>query len=97
MANHKDALKRDRQSKKQRKLNRANRAEMRSQVKLARDAFSSGDAPASAEALRNSQALLHRLARKGVIHANKADRLIARMAATVNRLTADSAGASSAS
>ena len=81
MANHKDALKRDRQSKKQRVLNRSNRAAMRSQLKEAREAVASGDSQAAEQALRTTQAMLHRLAHKGVIHANKADRLIGRLAA----------------
>lgn len=91
MANHKDALKRDRQSKKLRLKNRSNRAEMRTSLKAVREAVAEGDSQNAAEALRNAQSLLHRLAGKGVVHANKADRLIGRLTAAVKGTEAETA------
>jgi small subunit ribosomal protein S20 len=93
VANHKDALKRARQAKKARINNRSDRSELRTRVKQVREAIEAGGADAAGEALRVTQALLHKLAQKGVIHSNAANRQISRLATAVKGLgpQADSA------
>lgn len=83
MANHKDALKKDRQSKKARASNRAYRSLLRGSLKNVREQIDSGNAEAAQAAFREAQSTLHSLARKGIIHSNNADRRIARLAAAL--------------
>ena len=83
MANHKDALKRARQSKKQRLLNRAYRAEMRNKVKNLRSIVETGSAEEAETAFRTVQGLLQSYAQRHLIHHNTADRSISRLAAAV--------------
>lgn len=83
MANHKDALKKDRQSKKARASNRAYRSELRGQIKAVRELIDGGNTEGAQTAFRTAQSLLHSLAHKGVIHGNNANRRIARLAAAI--------------
>ena len=88
MANHKDAVKRNRQNHKRRARNRHYRATMRSQVKALREAVISGNAEAAAQQLPTTVATIHRLAQKGIIHKRQAARRVSRLAKAVNQLTA---------
>ena len=83
MANHKDAIKKDRQSKKTRASNRAYRSKLRGQIKVVRELIDGGNTEGAQTAFRAAQSLLHSLSHKGVIHSNNANRRIARLAAAI--------------
>lgn len=78
MANIKSAKKRAVQSEKHRDRNRSARTALRTVVKKARAAKSTGDADAPKAVLAASSAL-DSAAHKGLIHPNKAARLKSRM------------------
>lgn len=86
MANHKDAIKRHRQSIARRARNRHYRTMMRNRVKAVRAAVEAGDVDAAQTALREAMSVIHRVARKGIIHRNQAGRRISRLNAAVKKL-----------
>ena len=88
MANHKDAVKRNRQNHKRRARNRHCRATMRSQVKALREAVDNGNAEAATQQLPATVAIIQRLAQKGIIHRRNAARRVSRLSKAVNQLTA---------
>ena len=89
MANHADAIKRNRQNLVRRQRNRSYRATMRNQVKAIRAAIEAGDAEKAQELLPTVTRTLHRTAQKGIIHRKNADRRISRIARAVNALSGD--------
>ena len=86
MANHKDAIKRNKQNLVRRMRNRAGRTRMRNQIKKVRSAVDAGDHAAAMEALRDATSTIQRIASKGIIHRNQASRRIARLNAAVKAL-----------
>ncbi len=86
MANHKDALKRARQSNEARIRNRANRTLAKNKVKAVRDAVAAGNVEGAQAALREAMSTLHSVASKGVVHRNNAARRISRLNAAVKAL-----------
>jgi small subunit ribosomal protein S20 len=86
VANHKDAAKRARQSAKRRESNRHYRTMMRNRVKAVRAAVQSGDKAGAQESLREAMSVIHRVARKGIIHRNQAGRRISRLNKAVKAL-----------
>ncbi len=86
MANHKDAAKRARQSLVQRLRNRHYRSMMRTRIKAVRDAVSAGDVNKAQANLRDAMSVIHRVARKGIIHVNQAGRRISRLNKLVKNL-----------
>ena len=89
MANHADALKRNRQNIVRRQRNRTYRTTLRNQIKDIRVAIDAGDAEKALEMLPVVTRTLHRTAQKGVIHRKNADRRISRLARAVNALSGD--------
>jgi small subunit ribosomal protein S20 len=87
VANHKDAVKRNRQNQKRRAQNRHYRARMRGQVKKVRAAIESGDMTGAAAELKATTGLIHRLASKGILHRRQAGRKISRLQQAVNQLS----------
>ncbi len=87
MANHKDAIKRDKQNQKARLRNRHYRSLMRNRIKALREAVKSGDSQAAAEQLRKTVSVIQRVAQKGVIHKRQAARRVSRLAAAVGELS----------
>ena len=87
MANHKDAVKRNRQNHKRRAQNRQYRSRMRGQIKKVRDAIETGDATGAAAELKSTVGLIHRLASKGILHRRQAGRKISRLQQAVNQLS----------
>jgi small subunit ribosomal protein S20 len=79
MANTKSAEKRNRQSLKRRARNTKVRTGVKNTLKQAREAISSADPKAAAEALRNAARTLQKAATKGVLHPRNAARRIARL------------------
>jgi small subunit ribosomal protein S20 len=79
LANHKSALKRQRQNEKRRLYNKMYRSRARTFVKKARTTITSGDVEAAKEATRLAIQDLDRAARRGVIHRNNAARRKSRL------------------
>ena len=86
MANHKDAIKRHKQSENRRVRNRAIRTSMRNHVKAVRDAVEAGDSDRAKDLLSKATSVLHRTVSKGVIHRNQAARKISRLSAAVKSI-----------
>ena len=85
MANHKSALKRIRANEAKRLRNRYQHKTTRTMVKKLRD---SHDKVAAADLFKTVAAMLDKLARKNVIHKNKAANLKSGLAKHVNKLAA---------
>ena len=79
MANHKSAIKRNRQNQKRRVQNRDARSAVRTALKNARQAIESGDAKAL-ELARAAERMVAKAATKGLYHAKTASRKISRLA-----------------
>jgi small subunit ribosomal protein S20 len=88
MANHKSALKRQRQNEKRRLYNRAWRSRARTFVKKARESITEPSAENAVEATRQAIKELDKAASKGVIHhrnaARRKSRLMRQLNAKVN-------------
>lgn len=81
MANIKGQIKRNRQNEKRRVRNKAVRTELKSRVKVARQAVETGDAEADAK-VRLAQKRLGKAAASGTIHKNAAARRTSRLMKT---------------
>ena len=88
MANHKDAIKRSKQSEKARIRNRAYRTRMRNQLKAFRAAVDAGKVDEAQALLRETTSVIQGMATKGVIHRNQASRRVARLAHAVKGMSA---------
>jgi small subunit ribosomal protein S20 len=89
MANHKSALKRDRQSKVRRLRNRINKSTMKSAVGKVDEALAAGSAEQVSEALQKAASVIQKTASKGSIHKKTASRKVSRLAKRVNRIQAE--------
>ena len=87
MANIASARKRARQSEHRRQHNAALRSELRSAVRNTRKAIAAGDKKAAAAALVKSQAVIDRVAAKGVVHRNAAARQKSRLAHAIKAMS----------
>jgi small subunit ribosomal protein S20 len=86
VANHKSAKKRARQTLKRTERNRHTRSRVKSAVKSARTALTTGDAGETAAALKTAEGILRRAASKGAIPKKRASRSVSRLAKSQNRL-----------
>ena len=86
MANHKSALKRNKQNKIRNARNNHVRSTMRTLVKNVREAVAAGDKDAAGSALKLAVPCIDKSATKGVIHKATASRKIARLTKLVNTL-----------
>lgn len=84
MANTKSAEKRNRQAVKRNEQNRTQRSRMKTAIKKV---TSETDATQAGEALKETAALLDRLASRRIIHPNKANRKKSQLARAVNNLS----------
>lgn len=84
MANHKSALKRNRQNKIRQDRNTHIRSTMRTLVKQVRQAVATGDKDAAVTALAKAVPYIDKAATKGVIHKATASRKISRLAKLAN-------------
>jgi len=91
MANTKQAAKRARKSIRQRAANVSLRTELRSAIKKVHKAVASGDAASAAAAFKAEQSTIDAIARKGIIHRNKAARHKSRLAARIKALSGERA------
>jgi small subunit ribosomal protein S20 len=86
MANSAQAAKRARQAEKNRQHNVAMRSAMRTSVKKVLAAIASGDKEKANELFRDAQSNLDGMARKGIIHKNKAARSKSRINARIKAM-----------
>jgi small subunit ribosomal protein S20 len=80
MANTKSAEKRNRQNEQRRLRNRGSRSRLRTAIKKLRTAVATGDADAAKQLLPETLSVIDKIAQKGVIHTNAADRYKSRLA-----------------
>ena len=88
MANHKSALKRDRQSKVRRLRNRINKSKMKSVVGMVEEAVEAGSEDKARESMPKAAAIIQKTASKGTIHKKTASRKVSRLAKRVNKMQA---------
>lgn len=86
MANSAQARKRARTSEKARQRNASQRSMMRTKVKQVFTAIAAGDKGAAETALKETIPVLDHMARKGLIHKNKAARYKRRFSSQVRAL-----------
>jgi small subunit ribosomal protein S20 len=86
LANHKSALKRNRQNKIRQARNTHIRSTMRTYVKQIRDAVSAEDKDAAKVALDKAVPFIDKASTKGVIHKATASRKISRLTKLVNSM-----------
>jgi small subunit ribosomal protein S20 len=87
MANTKQAAKRAKKSVKQRGANVGMRSKLRTAVKKIQTAVATGEAAGAQAAYQAGTSVIDAMARKGIIHKNKAARHKSRLAARVKALT----------
>jgi len=86
LANHKSALKRNKQNTVRNARNTHIRSTMRTYVKQVREAVAAGDAEAAKVAMEKAMPYIDKAASKGIIHKATASRKISRLAKLVNAL-----------
>ena len=86
MANSAQAKKRSRQAEKCRTHNTALRSGMRTSTKNVVKLIAAGDAPAATAAYQKAVPIIDAMARKGIIHKNKAARQKSRLNAQLRKL-----------
>lgn len=86
MANHKSAIKRNKQNAVRNARNTHVRSTMRTLVKNVREAVAAGDADAAQAALVKAVPYIDKTATKGVIHKATASRKISRLTKLANTL-----------
>lgn len=91
MANHASAAKRARQRVKRTARNRIIIGTLRSSLKRARVALSTGDTSKASDAVSQAARQAAKAATKGVIHRNAASRLSSRLRRALNKLTPSAA------
>jgi small subunit ribosomal protein S20 len=82
---NKSALKANRQNIVRREANRQLRSKLRTGLKKLRAAAAGDNKDAAREALRGTQALVDKMAAKGIIHRNTAARYKSRLSARVSK------------
>ncbi len=88
MANHKSAIKRDRQSKVRRMRNRMNKKRMKTAIRLVEEAIVAGSEETAKAELNKAVPLIQRTAVKGSIHKKTASRKVSRLTKRVNKMQA---------
>jgi small subunit ribosomal protein S20 len=86
MANTAQARKRARQATKTNRHNASLRSSLRTAVKQVRKAIQAGDKEAAARKLRESQAVIDRIADKRIVHKNLASRTKSRLAQAIKAM-----------
>ncbi|MEJ2690982.1 MAG: 30S ribosomal protein S20 [Deltaproteobacteria bacterium] len=94
MANHKSALKRDRQSQQRRLRNRNNRTQVKNAIRKINEAVAAQSVEGAQEALRSAIPVIDRAAVKGAIHKKNASRKVSRLTRKVNALNGATQAAS---
>ncbi len=86
MANHKSAIKRDRQSKVRRLRNRIYKSRMKTVIRRVEEALVAGAEDQAKEALALAVPVIQKTAAKGTIHKKNAARKVSRLTRRVNRM-----------
>ena len=86
MANHKSAIKRDRQSKVRRMRNRVNKSKMKTAIRRVEEALVAGSEEQAQEALKIAVPIIQKTSSKGSVHQKTASRKISRLTKRVNRM-----------
>ena len=85
MANHKDAIKRNRQNIKRKAYNKHYTSMMRTATKKFRQAAEKNDVETMTSILPSTVKLIQKLAQKGIIHKNQANRRVSRLQTLLNK------------
>ncbi|MCK5195329.1 MAG: 30S ribosomal protein S20 [Desulfobulbaceae bacterium] len=88
MANHKSALKRNRQSLVRRARNRANKSKVKTAVRAVDEAIEQGAVEAAQAALQMAIPVIQKAASKGTFHRKTASRKVSRLTKRVNGFVA---------
>jgi len=88
LANHKSAIKRDKQNKVRRSINMAYKTRAKSAVKKVRLAIAGNKVEDARLSLNEATSILHKIKSKGIIHRNTANRKISRLTLQVNKIAA---------
>jgi len=86
LANHKSAMKRNRQNQLQRLRNRSNKSKMKGVVKKVLEAIDLKSGDQAQEALKLAIPIIEKTAVKGSIHKKNASRKVSRLTKRVNAL-----------
>jgi small subunit ribosomal protein S20 len=86
LANHKSAIKRNRQNIRKRERNKVHRTQSRNATKKVLEAIGEGDKDAVAQQLKASIRTISKVASKGVLHKRTAARKISNLARAAHRL-----------
>lgn len=86
MANHKSAMKRDRQSRERRLRNRMNKSKMKTVVRQVEEALVAGSEDEARKALALAVPVIQKTAARGSIHKKTASRKVSRLTRRVNRM-----------
>ena len=87
MANIKSAKKRAKQAEKHRQHNASLRSMVRTYIKKVNAAISSGEKKLAEDSLKTAQAVIDRMANKGLLHKNKAARHKSRLSAGIKKMS----------
>jgi len=87
VANHKSALKRLEQTRKQTERNRAQRTRMRHQIRELRQALDAKDKARAESLMVPTLSMLDRMIQKGILHRNTAARYKSRLSLRFNSLS----------
>ena len=85
MATHKDAMKRHRQNIKRKAYNKHYKSQMRSMTKKMRNAAEENDVETLKTLLPKATKLIQKLAQKGIIHKNQANRRVSRLSKLIQK------------
>ena len=88
MANHKSALKRNRQSLVRRARNRANKSKVKTAVSAVNEAIEQGAVETAQAALKVAIPVIQKAASKGTFHRKTASRKVSRLTKRVNGFVA---------
>ena len=93
MANHKSAIKRNRQSLVRRARNRANSSKMKTAIKAVDAAIEEQSVEKAQAALRAAIPVIQKVASKGTLHKKTASRKVSRLTKRVNSFVASAQSA----
>ena len=88
MANHKSAIKRNRQNEKRADRNRGLRTQVKSHVKKVLTAVEAKNEEEAQKSLREAETVITKVASKGVLHSRSASRKISGLAKKVQQMSA---------
>ena len=88
MANHKSAIKRNRQNEKRSDRNRGLRTQVKSHIKKVLTAVEEKNAEEAQKSLNEAEVVIAKVASKGVLHSRAASRKISGLAKKVHQMSA---------